>query len=99
MSARTNRAKRRSNGMPIIDPPGAVSIMAIAAHPDDIEAWCAGALMRGIANGATARLLLVTSGDKGSGDPLTEPRLLPPRGREGSRGPAKRPATAAARLL
>jgi LmbE family N-acetylglucosaminyl deacetylase len=51
------------------EPPGAVSIMAIAAHPDDIESWCAGTLALAIDRGATARLLLVTSGDKGSSDP------------------------------
>ena len=62
--------------MPIIDPPGAVSILAIAAHPDDIEAWCAGTMARAIEGGATARLLLVTSGDKGSGDPPTDSRAL-----------------------
>jgi len=62
--------------MPIVDPPDAHSIMAIAAHPDDIEAWCAGTLARAIDGGATARLLLVTSGDKGSGDPATDPRAL-----------------------
>ena len=53
----------------IIDPPGAVSILAIAAHPDDIESWCVGALARAVDVGATVRLLLVTSGDKGSDDP------------------------------
>jgi LmbE family N-acetylglucosaminyl deacetylase len=53
----------------IIDPPGAVAILAIAAHPDDIESWCAGALVLAINRGATVRLLLVTSGDKGSSDP------------------------------
>jgi LmbE family N-acetylglucosaminyl deacetylase len=52
-----------------IEPPGAVSIMAIAAHPDDIERWCAGTLARTIEAGATVRLLLVTSGDSGSSDP------------------------------
>jgi len=31
--------------------------MAIAAHPDDIERWCAGALARTIEAGATVRLL------------------------------------------
>jgi LmbE family N-acetylglucosaminyl deacetylase len=62
--------------MPVVEPPGAVSIMAIAAHPDDIEFGCTGTLMRAIAAGATARLLLVTSGDKGSGDPATDPRDL-----------------------
>lgn len=50
-------------------PPSGGSIMAIAAHPDDIECWCAGTLARAIDAGATARLLLVTSGDKGSADP------------------------------
>lgn len=51
------------------EPPGAVSILAIAAHPDDVESWCAGTLAVAIDRGATARLLLVTSGGKGSGDP------------------------------
>jgi LmbE family N-acetylglucosaminyl deacetylase len=62
--------------MPIVEPPGVGSIMAIAAHPDDIEAWCAGTMARAIQGGAMARLLLVTSGDKGSGDPLTDSRAL-----------------------
>jgi len=62
--------------MPIIDPPDAPSIMAIAAHPDDIEAWCAGTMARAIQGGATARLLLVTSGDKGSGDPMADARAV-----------------------
>ncbi len=53
----------------IVEPPGAVSILAVAAHPDDIESWCAGTLARAIDAGATVRLLLVTSGDKGSSDP------------------------------
>ena len=43
--------------------------MVVAAHPDDIESWCAGTLARAIDAGATVRLLLVTSGDKGSSDP------------------------------
>jgi LmbE family N-acetylglucosaminyl deacetylase len=64
------------HAMPIIDPPDARSIMAIAAHPDDIEAWCAGTLARAIDGGATVRLLLVTSGDKGSGDPAADPRAV-----------------------
>jgi LmbE family N-acetylglucosaminyl deacetylase len=55
--------------MRVIAPPGAVSILAIAAHPDDIESWCAGTLAVALDRGATARLLLVTSGDAGSDDP------------------------------
>ncbi len=46
--------------MLIVEPPGAVPVMAIAAHPDDIESWCAGTLARAIDTGASVRLLLVT---------------------------------------
>ncbi|MGI8476598.1 MAG: PIG-L deacetylase family protein [Thermomicrobiales bacterium] len=47
--------------------------MAIAAHPDDIESWCAGAFARAVDLGATVRLLLATSGDKGSNDSSAMP--------------------------
>lgn len=60
----------------IAEPPRQVSIMAIAAHPDDIESWCAGTLARAVDAGATVRLLLVTSGDKGSSDPSADPRAV-----------------------
>ena len=59
-----------------IEPPSAASIMVIAAHPDDIESWCAGTLACAIDGGATVRLLLVTSGDKGSSDPDTTPQAV-----------------------
>jgi LmbE family N-acetylglucosaminyl deacetylase len=52
-----------------IEPPGAGPILAIAAHPDDVESWCAGTLALATDRGASVRLLLVTSGDKGSSDP------------------------------
>lgn len=55
--------------MKSVETPGAVPIMAIAAHPDDIESWCAGTLAQAIDRGATVRLLLVTSGELGSSDP------------------------------
>ncbi len=58
--------------MRIVVPPGSVPIMAIAAHPDDIESWCAGTLAQAIDQGATVRLLLVTSGEHGSSDPLAQ---------------------------
>jgi len=54
--------------MRVISSPEAVSITAIAAHPDDIESWCAGTLVQAIDRGATVRLLLVTSGEHGSSD-------------------------------
>ncbi|MDQ2716991.1 MAG: PIG-L family deacetylase [Chloroflexota bacterium] len=55
--------------MRVISSPHAVPIMAIAAHPDDIESWCAGTLAQAIDQGAMVRLLLVTSGEHGSSDP------------------------------
>lgn len=58
--------------MRVIPSPGAVTIMAIAAHPDDIESWCAGTLVQAIDQGATVRLLLVTSGEHGSSDLLLQ---------------------------
>lgn len=64
--------------MRVVDPP-AQNLMAIAAHPDDIESWCAGTLARAIDAGAEARLLLVTSGEHGSSDPRDEPSSVGPR--------------------
>jgi len=54
--------------MRVVEPPKAVSIMAIAAHPDDIESWCAATLVQAIDQGAVVRLLLVTSGEHGTDD-------------------------------
>lgn len=65
--------------MTIVEPPGPGSIMAIAAHPDDIESWCAGTLVRAIDASATVRLLLVTSGDKGSANPADQPAAVAAR--------------------
>ena len=53
----------------IVESPGEGSILAVAAHPDDIERWCAGTLAHAIDRRATVRLLLVTSGEAGSSDP------------------------------
>ena len=47
--------------------------MAVAAHPDDIESWCGGTLALAAERGVDVRLLLVTSGDKGSADPDANP--------------------------
>lgn len=64
-------------------------IMVIAAHPDDIESWCAGTLARSIDRGATVRLLLVTSGDKGSSEPTDTASVVAKR-REREAGEAAR---------
>lgn len=77
--------------MSIVTVPLGPSIVAIAAHPDDIESWCAGTLVHSIDAGAIVRLLLVTSGDKGSNDPQADPAAIGAR-REDE-------ALAAARIL
>lgn len=73
------------------EPPAAARALAIAAHPDDIESWCGGTLALMAAAGCEVRLVLVTSGDKGSDDPaMTPARIAAAREAE---------ALAAARLL
>lgn len=74
----------------IVPPPGPGAIMAIAAHPDDIESWCAGTLARAIDAGATVRLLLVTSGDKGSDDPTATPTSIAAAREQEALGAARR---------
>lgn len=51
-----------------------VSVLAIGAHPDDIELGCAGALMRHAACGDRVAMLVVTDGEAGPGE--TTRRLL-----------------------
>ena len=60
----------------VVTPPGPVPIMVIAAHPDDLESWCAGTLALAIAAGATVRLLLLTSGEKGTANPQANPHEI-----------------------
>jgi len=53
----------------VANPPTGSGALVIAAHPDDIESWCAGTLARMFDAGVPVDYLLVTSGDKGSDDP------------------------------
>ncbi|MEN9938118.1 MAG: hypothetical protein RLZZ387_4697 [Chloroflexota bacterium] len=62
--------------MRTLSPPAGTSIMAIAAHPDDLESWCGGTLARAIDSGAVVRLLLVTSGEHGTSDPSADPSAV-----------------------
>ncbi|MEM7335963.1 MAG: PIG-L deacetylase family protein [Chloroflexota bacterium] len=45
------------------------SVMAIFAHPDDIEFGCAGTVAKWVKEGARAAYVLVTSGDVGIAEP------------------------------
>lgn len=78
MGTSNRDAGTRQRGFPgsIVGPPSDGSIMVIAAHPDDIECWCAGTLALAVDAGTTVRLLLVTSGDKGSNEPAADPGAI-----------------------
>lgn len=54
-------------------------VLVVAAHPDDIEFGAAGTVARWIGEGAHARYVLVTRGDKGSDDPAANPAELAAR--------------------
>jgi LmbE family N-acetylglucosaminyl deacetylase len=62
--------------MPDDSLPTPTRVLVVAAHPDDIEFGAAGTVARWVSEGATARYLLVTRGDKGSDDPATDPAAL-----------------------
>ena len=49
---------------------------AVYAHPDDPEVSCGGALARWAKAGAEVHAVVATRGDKGSGDPSTDPEAL-----------------------
>ena len=44
------------------------SVLAIGAHPDDVELGCGGALLAHVAAGDTVTLLVMTGGENGPGD-------------------------------
>ncbi|MDQ6773655.1 MAG: PIG-L family deacetylase [Candidatus Dormibacteraeota bacterium] len=50
------------------DDPRVRRALCIVAHPDDIDFFCAGTVLRLTRRGATVDFVLVTSGDKGSRD-------------------------------
>jgi LmbE family N-acetylglucosaminyl deacetylase len=50
--------------------------LCIVAHPDDIEFYCAGTVLKLTARGVSVAFLLATSGDKGTKDPKLSPEAL-----------------------
>jgi LmbE family N-acetylglucosaminyl deacetylase len=46
--------------------PSGIRVLAICAHPDDIEAWCGGTLALLAERGCDVRLVVCTTGDKGA---------------------------------
>jgi LmbE family N-acetylglucosaminyl deacetylase len=62
--------------MTVLAPPSNERLLVVAAHPDDLESWCGGTITQAVDQGCRVRLALVTSGDKGSSDPLTTPERI-----------------------
>jgi len=50
--------------------------LCIVAHPDDIEFYCAGTVLKLTRRGVTVAFLLATSGDKGTSDPAVSSAAL-----------------------
>ncbi len=55
------------------------TVLVIAAHPDDIESWCAGSVATLTAQGWRAVYVLCTSGEKGTSDPTESPATVAAR--------------------
>lgn len=64
--------------MTLVEEPPARAL-AIYAHPDDADVSCGGTLARWAAGGADVRVVVCTSGDKGSLDPADDPAALASR--------------------
>lgn len=64
-------------------------VMLIAAHPDDPEFGCGGTIAKLADEGKEITYVLLTSGDKGSHDPLVRPGQIATRREEEQRNAAK----------
>ncbi|MEX0788338.1 MAG: PIG-L deacetylase family protein [Anaerolineales bacterium] len=56
--------------------PSPEKILVVLAHPDDPEFFCGGSVARWTSGGAHVTYCLLTSGDKGSDEPATDPDAL-----------------------
>ncbi|MGE0685594.1 MAG: PIG-L deacetylase family protein [Dehalococcoidia bacterium] len=62
--------------LPPLGSDGPLTLMAIMAHPDDIDFGSAGSIAKWCAEGWTVYYVLATSGDKGTHDPTMTPQEL-----------------------
>lgn len=53
--------------------------LVVAAHPDDIESWCAGSVAVLVRQGWRVTYLLCTSGEKGTSNPAEPPEVVAAR--------------------
>ena len=61
---------------PTVDLPVPERVLAIGAHPDDVEFGCGATLAKWSAAGSEVSLLVLTDGSKGSWDPDADPAAL-----------------------
>jgi LmbE family N-acetylglucosaminyl deacetylase len=73
---RNGRNRRDGEQLPPLGADGPMTLMAIMAHPDDIDFGSAGSIAKWCSEGWTVYYVLATSGDKGTHDPnLTRQEL------------------------
>lgn len=65
-------------------------LLVIAAHPDDIESWCAGTVATLVRQGWQATYVLCTSGECGTPDPRETPATVAARREKEQREAARR---------
>ncbi|HET8909417.1 MAG TPA: PIG-L deacetylase family protein [Ktedonobacterales bacterium] len=65
------------------------TVLVIAAHPDDIESWCAGTVAGLVRSGWRAVYVLCTSGEKGTSDPSEAPQSVAVRREQEQREAAR----------
>lgn len=65
------------------------TVLVIAAHPDDIESWCAGAVAGLTGSGWRAVYVLCTSGEKGTSNPRETPQAVAARREQEQRDAAR----------
>jgi LmbE family N-acetylglucosaminyl deacetylase len=73
-----------------IDLPTPRVVLAVGAHPDDIEFGCGGTLAKWAAAGATIQHLVLTDGAKGTWDPGRDPASLVAQRQDEQRDAAQR---------
>ena len=79
--------------------PAARCVLALGAHPDDVELQAGGTLARWAREGARVEIACFTAGEKGAHDPATDPAELGRRRRREAEAAARALGAAGVRFL